>query len=226
MTAVNIEILRISGSYQEQLHNLFFKHAQPATTLAVLLPGLRYTCQMPLLYYTSSLLVERGVDVLNLHSDYTSPGFQNLPPQERFDHMLADALNAFEKARSQGKYNRHILVGKSLGTLVMGLLLKAQSDLAQALTIWQTPLLNLPWVEQAATEFKGPALFIAGGADKSFSLEVLECVQAATGAESLIIPDATHSLEIPGELNRSLEALQKIIKHTAAFLDRHGISRN
>jgi len=78
MTEIRILSIPISGYNSTTVPNRFFQQTGAARTLAVVLPGLNYTCDMPLLYYPSRLLVEHGADVLQVQADYTlrpsSPG--------------------------------------------------------------------------------------------------------------------------------------------------------
>ena len=48
--------------------------------------------------------------------------------------------------------------------------------------------------------------------------ETLAEVVQATGGESLVIPGADHSLELPGDVGGSLRELQKIVAGIDRFL--------
>jgi len=51
--------------------NTFFWQEENTDHLALILPGLNYTCDMPLLYYTAQFLIADGADVLQVKYDYT-----------------------------------------------------------------------------------------------------------------------------------------------------------
>ena len=51
--------------------NTFFWQEDKTDHLALILPGLNYTCDMPLLYYSAQFLVAEGADVLQVKYDYT-----------------------------------------------------------------------------------------------------------------------------------------------------------
>ena len=84
MSSIKLSItnLEIRGYKRRQVENRFFQQDGTTETLGVIFPGLRYTSDMPLLYYTTKLLTERGGDVLQLWADYTSADYQSLPRQQ------------------------------------------------------------------------------------------------------------------------------------------------
>ena len=222
----HLELRRPSG---EALANRFFRQADKAAErecslgksaaneLALVLPGLNYTADMPLLYYPTRLLVERGADVLQVCADYTRPEFQALDRLEQMRWLGADAQAALQVGQAQRDYARLTLVGKSIGTLTLAYLVSA-GGFAQATTIWLTPLLRQPWLVEAATQCRGRALFIAGTGDHTYNSEALQRIQDATGARTLLLESANHSLEIPGDLQRSLRYMQEILQTIADFL--------
>jgi pimeloyl-ACP methyl ester carboxylesterase len=190
----------------------------PAPTLAVVYPGLNYTCDMPLLYYPARLLVEHGADVLQVHADYTLPAFQSRERVEQVAWLGQDAQGAVQAGMKQRTYERLILIGKSIGTLSLAYLV-TQGGYATATTIWLTPLLRQPWLAQAATQCRGPALFVAGGGDSTYDPATLARIQQASGAKTLILEDANHSLEIPGQLHQSLAWMSEYIQEIERFLE-------
>ena len=135
MAETRIHSLSIFGYGGEAVLNRFFQQAGTARDLAVILPGLNYTCDMPLLYYPARLLVERGADVLQIHSNYTLSAFQSLERKEQIDCLGQDALGAIQTGMKQRLYDRLILIGKSIGTLSLAYLV-AQAGYATATTIW------------------------------------------------------------------------------------------
>src|SRR5512144_3131343 len=117
MADTRILSLPILGYNSTDVPNRFFQQTRAARELAVLLPGLNYTCDMPLLYYPARLLVERGADVLQVHADYTLPAFQSKERVEQVAWLGQDAQAAVQVCMRQRPYERLILIGKSIGTL-------------------------------------------------------------------------------------------------------------
>jgi predicted alpha/beta-hydrolase family hydrolase len=211
--------LSITGPDEEPIPNLFFQQEVKAMTLAVLLPGLNYTCDMPLLYYSTRLLEQRGVDVLQLHADYTTRDFQAASPLERLQRLSADAQAIVEKGLAHQSYTRLVLVGKSIGTLTLASLI-ATPPAAKAITIWLTPLLGQPWLVGAAMKTHSPALFVAGTADSTFDAAALRRIQDSSASEAILVEGANHSLEIPGHPLQSIQKMGEIMHGLAGFLDR------
>jgi len=211
-----ITSLQISGHRENTVPNRFFRQPGEASELEVIFPGLRYTCDMPLLYYPARLLLARGADVLQLHTDYNYPEFEAAPLLARAQWLGADALAGVQVGLSQRPYNRLILVGKSIGTLAIGFLL-AGGIAAGATTIWLTPLLQQPLLVQAASQCSGPALFVASDADSTYDPAAMQKIQAACGARSLVLSGANHSLEIPGDPLRSVQYLHTILESISSL---------
>ena len=157
MPDLKITSLPITGYAGKTVPNRFFRQGEAARTLAapilaVLFPGLNYTCDMPLLFYPLKLLLARGAEVLQVRADYTVPAYRSLPPEERAAWLAADASAVVQAARLQGEYARLVLVGKSIGTIALASLVSLEP---QAITIWLTPLLRNPLVTAAAEQNRG-----------------------------------------------------------------------
>ena len=221
MNDVEITTLSISGYGGKPASNRFWRQKGLARTLAVVLPGLRYSCDMPLLYYPAQLLLQRGADVLQLLTDYTVKAFQGSTPQEQSAWLSGDARAAVQTAGAQREYARLVLVGKSIGTLAMAQLIEANMG-AGAATIWLTPLLHHPQVVEAASACPDPSLFVAGTADPAFDAVAMRRIQDATGAEVLLIEGANHSMEVPGDIFRSLRILAEVMEGIDSFLGTLG----
>jgi hypothetical protein len=224
MAEYTIGPLEIQGYNGKAVENRLFRNVGPACGLAVLLPGLRYTCDMPLLYYPTKLFLQRGFDVLQLQTDYSTPAFGGLSPDRQIDWMGADAWGSVHAANEQRSYDHLVLVGKSIGTLAMSVLLLKHPELRSHPTIWLTPLFRLPLVEQATQQLGGPALYLAGSGDNTFDAERLAYLQAHSPAEALVYEAADHSLEIPGDQERSIDILKQVMAGIASFLDQSVIA--
>lgn len=220
MAEYSIGPIDIQGYQDKAVPNRLFRNVGPANGLALLFPGLRYTCDMPLLFYASKLLLHKGFDVLQLHTDYTNDKFSNNSPDRQIDWLSEDAGAALQAGLSQRDYPHLVLVGKSIGTLAMSLLLLNQPELRSRVTIWLTPLFRLPLVEQATQQLSGPALFAGGTGDNTFDAGRLEHLKSVIPAQSLVFDSANHSLEVEGNLARSLEILQELVSGLSDFIDR------
>ena len=225
MPDLKITSIPITGYAGKTVPNRFFRQGEAARTpaapiLAVLFPGLNYTCDMPLLFYPLKLLLARGAEVLQVRADYTVPAYRSMPPEERAAWLAADAIAAVQAARFQGEYARLVLVGKSIGTIALASLVSLEP---QAITIWLTPLLRNPLVTAAAEQNRAAALFIAGTADDLYDAVALKRIQSATQAEAELIEGGDHSLEIEGDFFASLRSLERTMRAVDGFLGRQGV---
>lgn len=216
MSSMGIASLSITGFNRQTVPNRFFKH-EHSTGLALIFPGLRYTCDMPLLYYLTQVFLDRDLDVLQLQTDYTLEPIKSLSPIERLQAMGSDAQAAFEAIYPNGGYPKLIIAGKSIGTLQLAMLLSSAvpADLA---CVWITPLLHYPTVVDAALQHAGAALFVASRADETFEPESMAQIQSQPNNQSLLLEEADHSLLIPGNTLRSVEILSQVVQSYNAFV--------
>jgi predicted alpha/beta-hydrolase family hydrolase len=211
--------LTIQGYRDEPVPNRFLRPEGAIDHLAVLLPGLGYTLDMPLFYYAENLLLERGWHVLRVEYAYnTRPEFQTLPKPERDRWLLADATAAWHAGLSQRIYERVVLIGKSLGTLAMGHLLTMPDAPPNVGAVWLTPLLGVERLRQQISQYGGRSLFVIGTADPHFEPAVLETMQVATTGEAVIVKDADHGMDIPGDPIASVRALERVVEALGRFL--------
>jgi len=220
MPDLKISSLSITGYAGKSVPNRFFRQEAAAQMLAVLFPGLNYSCDMPLLFYPLKLLLGRGAEVLQVRADYTGPAYRSLPPEERAAWLATDAQASVQAARREGEYARLVLIGKSIGTIALASLVPLEPE---AITVWLTPLLHNPQVVTAAEQNRGAALFVAGTADDLYDPTALQHIQAATQAETELIEGGDHSLEIEGDFFASLRALEQTMRGVAGFLYRQGV---
>jgi predicted alpha/beta-hydrolase family hydrolase len=211
--------LTIQGYRDEPVPNRLLRPEGAIDHLAVLLPGFGYTLDMPLFYYAENLLQERGWDVLRVEYAYnTRPEFQTLPEQERDRWLLADTTAAWRAGLGQRTYERVVLIGKSLGTLAMGHLL-TMGDLPPAVgAVWLTPLLTKERLRQQISRYGGLSLFVIGTADPHFDPVVLEKMQVATTGEAVVVKNADHGMDIPGDPIASVRAVERVVEALGRFL--------
>lgn len=215
------QTLTIRGYQDEPVPHAFLRQETETRHLAVMLPGIAYTCDHPLLYYPARLLLDSGADVLRVEYAYNkNPAYKGLAPAEQGAWLDADVTAAYRAALTQRAYERMTLVGKSLGTLAMSHLLTSEEGLAAATAAWLTPLLRFeqPRSQIARWGRGGRSLFAIGSADPYYDAAGLAEVEQATDGESIVIEGADHSLEIPGDMARSLEALRRVMQALGRFL--------
>ena len=220
MSRFEISKLPISGYAGNPVANLFFHPAEAgqASTLALVLPGMRYSADMPLLYYPTQLFLQHQADVLQVRADYTRPDYQAASAEGQAQRLSEDTRAAWEAGKAQGSYDKFVLLGKSIGTVALAHLISSGLG-ASATSIWLTPLLYRPQVVDAALRIQGPALFVAGRTDPAFDPQAMERICQATGARALLFDDANHSLEIPSGPLDSLKIMADILRAISDLLD-------
>lgn len=214
---ISVETLEIDGYSGLKLQNSFLRQPASAKGLAVIFPGLHYSCDRPLLYYATQVAIQAGIDVLQLKTDYTTGEFQNLTPEQRAAWVLSDAHAALQKGLNQRNYITLLLIGKSIGTLAMAGLLNVEAH-NQVAAAWITPLLNQPFLVDAALRFTGPSLYLVGTGDSTFIPEKLSSIEHAANCSVYKAPGADHALEVPGDINQSLIILGEVIRELEGFI--------
>jgi predicted alpha/beta-hydrolase family hydrolase len=211
--------LIIQGYRSEEVPNWFLRPEGVIDHLAVLLPGFGYTLDMPLFYYAENLLLERGWDVLRVEYAYnTRPEFQGLTKPERDRWLLEDTTAAWRAGLGRRAYERVVLIGKSLGTLAMGHLLTTAGPPPNVGAVWLTPTLAEERLRQQIRQYGGPSLFVIGTADPHFDPVVLERMQVATIGEAVVVRNADHGMDIPGDPIASVRAVERVVEALGRFL--------
>jgi hypothetical protein len=167
---------------------------------AVVLPGVRYFSQAPLLWFAREAAQAAGWSVLELSERAPSD-------QEPFEWMrgrAASALGATDAATVA-------VIGKSLGSAAAPLV--AERGLA---AVWLTPLLVRPDVVAALASSSAPALLVGSSADPTWS----DGEQPGGGAVSVLEFDGLdHSLQVEGDPLASLDVLRQVTERIGAFLE-------
>lgn len=214
-----ISEIRINGFHNRPIPNRYFRLNKESETISIVFPGLYYSCDMPLLYYTTRILLTHNVDVLQLWSNYADPSFQALGSSERSNWLEEDALAVYQQGIRQREYKQSLLVGKSLGTLSLASLLDKNTAVKIIAIIWLTPLLHTLEVSKKLHSLQIPALYIGGDRDPTFEASYLRPIKENPKGKILIIEGANHSLEIPGNVPLSLQIMETVTRQISDFLN-------
>jgi hypothetical protein len=168
---------------------------------AVVLPGVAYFSQAPLLWFAREAAAARGWSALELT--------ERAPRDEDpFAWMRARATRAMDAAEA----DTVAVIGKSLASGAAPLV--ADRGLP---AVWLTPLLNRPEVARALEAATAPALLVGSPADPTWGegtvperLEVLE------------LPGLDHSLQVDGDPLASLDVLRRVTERIGEFFGRIG----
>jgi pimeloyl-ACP methyl ester carboxylesterase len=214
---VSSRSLDIVGYKNQRVPNTFYAQPNPTKHLGIILPGYRYSAEMAPLYYAGRILLEQGADLLRVEYAYYRTDLYERPESEQDEWISRDAFAACNSGLSQRSYDKITLVGKSLGTVGMGHLL-ADPLYQRATCVWATPILTVEWLRARIEQIHPRSLFIIGTADRFYQPDILRQLEQATHGQSLVIEGANHGLEIPGDVSKSLAALNQIVNAVLEFL--------
>jgi hypothetical protein len=167
---------------------------------AVLLPGVRYFSQAPLLWFAREAAQARGWSVLELSERAPAD-------EEPFAWMRARAERALEAASA----DTVVVIGKSLGSAAAPLV--AERRLA---AVWLTPLLIRPDVVAALGSSSAPSLLVGSTADPTWS------DGEQPEGDSIVVVEfdgLDHSLQVEGDPLASLDVLRQVTERIGAFLE-------
>ena len=175
-------------------------HENDPRRCVVLLPGMQYSTQAPLLWFAREVALARGwsaLEVLDALPDGAAPfGWARDRARRALDHVQA--------AEEVG------VGGKSLASAAAGLV--ADRILP---AVWLTPLLDAARVVDDLSRAPRPALLIGGSADDAWVPDAL----ADSGLLRVVALDGLdHSLQRPGDPAASLDALRVVADRIDGFL--------
>ncbi len=170
---------------------------------AVLLPGVRYFSQAPLLWFAREAALAGGWSVLELSERAPAEG-------DPFEWILARA----ESALNEISATQVALIGKSLGSAAAPL--ATQRALP---AVWLTPLLIRSEVVAALGATDLPALVVGSPADPSWGNGELPENEAL---EVMELDGLDHSLQREGDPLGSIDVLREVTERIAEFFERLG----
>ncbi|HSM24537.1 MAG TPA: hypothetical protein VK856_06705 [Anaerolineaceae bacterium] len=199
--------------------NTFFWQEDKTDHLALILPGLNYTCDMPLLYYAAQLMLATGADVLQVKYDYTkNPQGKPFSLDDMEAQLRKDVTDIAKMALEQRKYQYLTIIAKSLGTLAVPHLLQADLPLHPNTCVYLTPILNelVPKKELIQTCLKN--LFVIGTNDHYYDPGLIRELINSQGDNFMIIDGVNHSLEFPGDPLASLRVVDEVARRLETIL--------
>ncbi|KIL34414.1 hypothetical protein SD71_20590 [Cohnella kolymensis] len=177
------------------------------TSVAVFFPGQNYSCELPLLYYTSRSAFATGYDLLMLEYGYQSA--RTTLDQSQVDNVIQECYNSIQQIIN--KYDNVVFVSKSLGTYIAGKTAELFSD-RSIRHVFLTPLQSsIPLIEK----FGG--LVVCGTKDQLFAEKEIQQVAGFPNTQLLKVEDADHGLEVE-DLHHSLDILKSIVEASNRFL--------
>jgi hypothetical protein len=173
------------------------RHEGDPDRCAVVLPGIRYFSQAPLLWFAREVAQAHGWSVVEM--DERAPA-----GEEPFAWMLGQAERALEEASGAATV---AVIGKSLGSIA--------ATIWSGPAAWLTPLLDREEIVEALRATRAPTLLVGSPDDPTWGggtvpdnpvLDVLE------------LPGLDHALQVSGSPSSSLDVLRTVFQRVASWL--------
>jgi hypothetical protein len=165
----------------------------------VILPGIRYFSQAPLLWFAREAAQAGGWSVVEV--DERAPG-----DREPFEWMREQARRALEAASGADAV---VVIGKSLGSVA--------ATIVSGPAVWLTPLLDRREIAAALEGASAPTLLVGSPADPSWASGT---VPDNPALEVLELPGLDHSLQVSGDVSASFDVLRTVTERLSSFLVR------
>ena len=175
------------------------RHGPDQDRCAVLLPGMVYPTRAPVLWFAREALIAEGWGALEVLGE----------PRERPDPVGWERECA-ERALAAAGSNRVLVVGKSLASLLAGLV----SDRGLE-AVWLTPALTEDSLVKDLARVRPPTLLLGGTADSMWRRDAIPDNPAL---EVIEVPGADHALQVPGDISASLDALRQMVDGIRSWL--------
>ena len=180
--------------------------------LAVFFPGIGYTVDKPLMYYSRRLAEKHGFEICLLP-------YSGFPKKVKGDK--AKMQESYKIALKQAKemlsdidfedYDDILFVGKSIGTIVAAKIASKSSVQEPIRFIFYTPL------EETFSFPVQDAIVFTGSADPWVEAGRIPALCKESGIPCSVIPDANHSLET-ADPEQDILTLQKIMFETEQYM--------
>lgn len=170
------------------------------SSLLVVFPGIRYSCDRSMLYFSEMIIKEQGYEVKELHYEMPRDSQEEID----LDKSISNALLYSEEHLQDidfSKYERVIFLSKSIGTVVAGEL-KKKLNLDNVSQIFITPL------TETVPYFEKDDLIITSNNDRFFP-DAAEKV--APFNNSYVFPNCPHSFEFKGNYQLTMKILTDVL---------------
>jgi hypothetical protein len=175
------------------------QHEGDPSRCAVLVPGVRYFSQAPLLWFAREVAQAHGWSVVEV--DERAP--DDREPFEWMRGMAQQALGAASGADTV------LVIGKSLGSVA--------ATIHSGPAVWLTPLLIRPEIVEALGAISSPTLLVGSPDDPTWGDGT---VPENPALEVLELPGLDHSLQVDGDPVASLDVLRDVTARVSSFLER------
>lgn len=185
---------------------------QGSDRLAVLLPGQRYTAQVPILYYPQNIAFESGYDTLAVEYGYQTSGKGFEFSEESLRSLFEETEEAVRQCLERKPYRELLFIGKSIGTRIQ-VYLKGRFAGYRQRHVFLTPIPDC--IETIKTT---ECMVAVGTKDRYFKKEHIAEIEGLKNVKLLIIDGADHSLE-KGGFEEDLGVMKELCRFIYGFIN-------
>ena len=206
---MNKKIIKIPSFWGVSLENLLL--SQNSDILTIILPGMGYTKDKPLLNFSSKLSINKGYDVL-----FIEYGFQvakkslDINNSDEINYLLEETIKSIKSVLNK-KYKKIVFIAKSIGTVITTKICDKFDEFDQ-IHILLTPV-NDTYINK--TKYK--TLVITGTEDPMINKIYINKMLEDTNTKLIKIERGNHSLEC-SDVFMSIDMIKKSIKEVDNFL--------
>lgn len=187
---------------------------QASNVLVVLLQGIGYTYDMPLLYFSKKLAMEKGYDVLSVEYGSVKAGIKLKLENKKEIGILIEESSELIKMALNDRYKKIIFIGKSIGTAVQRSMESNLSDFkGEIINVYLTPI-----NKTCELGIQKNSLAVCGTKDPFITAENRERLISRDDIKYIEIENADHSLIVDCDVETSVRALEKVICSIKEFI--------
>lgn len=203
--------LKFKTKGNEALEHLYLKHVENVETLVIIYPGGNYTCERPLLHYLRKGALDQNYDILSISYGTCFLDLEFGPLL--FEEIYFETNKAIEYCLKSYSYKKIILIGKSIGSVIIGKIRKEIDIKYKVKQIYLTPIKEtIPYINL----FSGLVFF--GTKDRLFSQEMMNLISLDSKEEIHVIEGANHALELDENIANTIELHKQIVTICLGYL--------
>jgi predicted alpha/beta-hydrolase family hydrolase len=214
---MKFEVTRLAFDTEDGEHVAYrhFRVEDDPEGLAILLPGVHYGPDGPLLFYPAAALREAGWDTLQLTYRFQRD-ISSFDPATLMD-VVEDCRAAIDAALEQRSYPRLVYLGKSLGAGLEAILCAESNTSLPTRGVYFTPPIGTPIFDPYFGRTLQPAHIVLGTGDRFYNEDALGRLRQARPFSLTLVEDADHAMIIPGDFDGSIRVLRRTTQETLEF---------
>ena len=182
-----------------------------AKSIAVLFPGIGYSCDRSLMYFTGKLAAAEGYELRTVpYGDFPKGVKGNRSKMEQSFYSAMEQAEKLLQDIDWNAYDRILFIGKSIGTIVASAYAKEHRIGVKSVLF--TPLTDTYRFAE------GQAVAFHGTADPWAETPEIIRLSKEKGIPIYLTEQANHSLET-GDVPADVRNLAEIMAHVQAFLE-------